>query len=90
MPKVKEVIDNTDEDKPDASDEEDPDKNDKEEIGKTDEKRTKKTKKKQTNNKSSLLRCHVAGGCLFIEKYTMQTSLCGVFIRNIRKIHING
>ena len=35
--KVKEVIDNTDEDKPDASDEEDPDKNDKEEIGKTDE-----------------------------------------------------
>lgn len=35
--KVKEVIDNTDEDKPDASDEEDPDKNDKEEIDKTDE-----------------------------------------------------
>lgn len=40
--KVKEVIDNTDEDKPDASDEEDPDKNDKEEIGKTDEETDKK------------------------------------------------
>lgn len=40
--KVKEVIDNTDEDKPDTSDEEDPDKNDKEEIGKTDEETDKK------------------------------------------------
>lgn len=40
--KVTEVIDNTDEDKPDTSDEEEHDKNDKEEIGKSDEETDKK------------------------------------------------
>ena len=75
--KVKEVIDNTDEDKPDASDEEDPDKNDKEEIGKTDEETDKKDEE-ETDEAASCGVMSLEAACLL--KNIPCRQVCAAFL----------